>query len=174
MANPPSLRWVLRIRLDSSSVLTSQAIQISQLDSPSRSLRSGCPTLGPDLVGNIWVRSFPPLGRELYRWCPHIPQLMALAWGLGCIARCRLWYDFVANTNTHAYLLHSSRVTGPGLSGNYLREVIRTKQNWTWANITGYDSWCERVGKCLVLDCPSIATINLVTCPCKEMGLKTV
>lgn len=63
LANSLSLRSILWLRLDSGPFPPRLGLQITQLDSPHRRLRPRCTSLGPNLVGHIWIRPLPSMGR---------------------------------------------------------------------------------------------------------------
>lgn len=127
MADTASLRRLLRCRLDRSASIHSTTIQIAQLDSPRHRLRPRRATLGTNLVGNVWIRPLPSLGRRIYFRGSDITQLVAMARCSGRITGARLWYDPVANTDAHAYLLHFISVTDLGLHSYHLCPLFRTE-----------------------------------------------
>lgn len=124
MADPLPLRRLLRICLDSYSLATCLGIQITQLDLTYRGLWTWGTPMGTNMVGNIRVRPFPSMGRELCLRGTGLTKSLAMARRDGCLTGSRLWHDPLADPHPYAYLFHTTCIAGHRFSCDHLCKSI--------------------------------------------------
>lgn len=140
---------------------TQLPVPSAQLDPPRLRLRPRSPPLGPNMVGNFWLWSVPPLGRGIYIRRTRIPEPLALAWRFGCITGRWVRYDSSSDADAHAHLLRITGLASPGLHRYYLRESLRSESCRPGADLPGYHGGFERDCECLVLDCPALPVADM-------------